>query len=63
MSKKKKQHVVPTDKGYRVRGEGNKRLTKDGMTKEEAIDKANEIADNNSSSIVVHDEDGKFENQ
>jgi len=37
MRKRKNQHVIPIDKGWAVKGEGNSKDTANTETKEEAI--------------------------
>jgi hypothetical protein len=54
----KNQHVVPTDDGWGVRGEGNERLTTRHDTQAEAIDAAREIAQNQRSELLIHRRDG-----
>lgn len=56
----KNQHVVPTDDGWGVRGEGNERLTSRHETQQEAIDAAREIAINQQSELFIHGRDGKI---
>jgi hypothetical protein len=57
---KKNQHVVPTNDGWGVRGEGNSKITKKTKTKEEAINFAKEIAKNQESELVIHNQNGKI---
>ncbi|MEK0317760.1 DUF2188 domain-containing protein [Cohnella sp. 56] len=52
------QHVVPHDKGWAVKGEGNTRATRVTDTKREAIDAARKIAKNQGAELVVHDREG-----
>ncbi|XWN36808.1 MAG: DUF2188 domain-containing protein [Balneola sp.] len=54
------QHVVKSGKGWAVRGEGNKNLTKKTRTQKEAIEKAKSIAKNKKSEVVIHGRDGKI---
>ena len=56
----KNQHVVPTDDGWGVRGEGNDRLTSRHDTQADAIDAARDIAINQRSEVVIHRPDGRI---
>jgi Uncharacterized protein conserved in bacteria (DUF2188) len=56
----KNQHVVPTDDGWGVRGEGNERLTSRHDTQAEATEAAREIAINQQSEVVIHRPDGRI---
>ena len=56
----KNQHVVPTDDGWGVRGEGNDRLTSIHDTQAEAEAAAREIAINQRSEVVIHRPDGRI---
>lgn len=54
------QHVVPSDEGWGVRGEGNDRLTSKHPTQSDAIDAARDIARNERSEVVIHDRHGRI---
>jgi hypothetical protein len=54
------QHVVPTDGGWGVRGEGNHRLTSTHETQAEAIDAGKVIAQNQASELFIHGRDGRI---
>ena len=54
----KNQHVVPHEKGWAVRGEGNKRSTSIHKTQKDAIGSAKGIAKNQKSEVVIHRKDG-----
>jgi hypothetical protein len=56
----KNQHVVPTDDGWGVRGEGNERLTSIHDRQAEAEAAAREIAVNQRSEVVIHRRDGRI---
>ncbi len=56
----KNQHVVPTEKGWGVRGEGNSRLTAEFNTQGEAIEASREICQNQRSEQFIHGRDGKI---
>lgn len=57
---KKNQHVVPTGKGWGVKGSNNTKLTSKHKTQGEAIKKAREIAINQRSEVVIHRIDGRI---
>ena len=52
------QHVVPHEKGWAVRGEGNERITASYNYQDDAIERAREIAINYKSSVIIHRKDG-----
>ncbi|HTG36062.1 MAG TPA: DUF2188 domain-containing protein [Thermoanaerobaculia bacterium] len=56
----KNQHVVTTDNGWGVRGEGNGRLTKVFETQREAIDFGRGVAQNQGSELLIHGRDGQI---
>ena len=49
----KNQYIVKNGDGWGVRGEGNKRLTKNFETQREAIDHGREIARNQRSELRI----------
>lgn len=55
-----RQHVVPRDDGWAVRGEGNSRDTSHHRTQNDAIDSAREIARNQKTEVVIHRPDGRI---
>lgn len=57
---KKNQHVVPHDRDWAVRGEGNSRVTSIHERQSEAIDAAREIAQRRHGELVIHGRDGKI---
>jgi len=60
--KGKDQHVTPhPDGGWQVKGAGNSKATVRTKTKEEAVQKAKEIAKNQDSNYVPHKKDGKLQ--
>jgi hypothetical protein len=63
MAKGKNQHVIPTEGGWGVKGEGNSKLTAKTATKAEAQQIAREIAINQQSELVIHGKDGKIQNK
>ena len=56
----KNQHVVPTENGWGVRGEGNSRLTAEVPTQAEAIKVSREICQNQGSEQFIHGRDGQI---
>ncbi|MDD6128024.1 MAG: DUF2188 domain-containing protein [Veillonellaceae bacterium] len=54
------QHVVPRGSGWAVKGEGNSRATAITSTKQEAIDKARNIARNQGAELVIHNRNGRI---
>ena len=53
------QHVVPhKEKGWAIKGEGNKEYTAVFDTQQEAIDRARLIATTHRSSVIIHRKDG-----
>lgn len=57
---KKNQHVVPHDKGWAVKGEGNGRATSVHDTQAEAIKSARDISRNNQSELLIHGRNGQI---
>lgn len=57
---KKKQHVVPHQGKWAVKGENNSRATSVHNTQSEAIDKARDIAINQRSEVVIHRPNGQI---
>lgn len=58
---KRNQHVVPRENGWAVRGAGAVRDTEVFDYKQDAIDRAREIAQNQQTELVVHGLDGKIQ--
>ena len=62
MAKKKKdEHIVQKKDGWAVRAAGSERSTKIFSTRAEAIDFGKDLAKKHNVCMVVHDENGKFE--
>jgi hypothetical protein len=57
---KKNQHVVPHAKGWAVKGAGNEKATKVTATQKEAINVARNIAKNQKSELLVHNQKGQI---
>ncbi|MGH8784840.1 MAG: DUF2188 domain-containing protein [Cupriavidus necator] len=58
---KRNQHVVPRDDGWAVRGAGAKRDTGHFDRKQDAVDRAREISQNQGSELVVHGLNGQIQ--
>lgn len=56
----KNQHVVRRENGWAVKGEGNSKATSVHRTQSEATKAARDIAINQKSELLVHDENGKI---
>ena len=52
------QHVVPHEKGWAIKGEGNSRYTDTFRKQSTAIRRAKRIAKNHNASVVIHRADG-----
>lgn len=52
------QHVVPHDKGWAVRREGNKRVTAVYKYQDQAIRKAKRLAKKYKADVIIHRSDG-----
>ncbi|TKI24240.1 DUF2188 domain-containing protein [Bacillus pumilus] len=55
------QHVVKHEEGWAVQTEKAKRASEVKETKQEAIDRASEIASNKGTSVVIHRKDGSIQ--
>jgi uncharacterized protein YdaT len=56
----KNQHVVPHGQDWAVKGEGNKRATSVHTTQAAAIKAATEIAKNERSEVLIHNQQGQI---
>ena len=56
----KNQHVVPHGDNWAVRGAGNERVTKQFETQREAFDYARNIAVNQQSEVLIHNQQGQI---
>jgi uncharacterized protein YdaT len=52
------QHVVPHEKGWAIRGEGNSRLTDTFRKQSTAINRAKRVAKNHKADVIIHRADG-----
>ncbi|MGI8314804.1 DUF2188 domain-containing protein [Halobacillus mangrovi] len=62
-SRNKAEHVVAHEEGWAVKAEGAEQPTKVYDNKQDAIDRAKEIAENKGTSAVIHKKDGTIQNQ
>lgn len=60
---KKAEHVVSHEDGWAVKAEGAEQPTKVYDNKQDAVDRAKEIAQNKGTSAVIHTKDGTIQNQ
>jgi uncharacterized protein YdaT len=58
---KRNQHVVPRDDGWAVRGAGAKRDTEHFDRKQEAVDRARDISQNQGTELIVHGLNGQIQ--
>lgn len=58
---KRNQHVVPREVGWAVRGAGAQRDTQVFDRKQDAVDRAREISQNQKSELVVHGQNGRIQ--
>ena len=56
----KNQHVVPHENGWAVKGEGNSRATSVTSTKQDAINIARGISQNQQSELIIHNKNGQI---
>jgi len=57
---KRNQHVVPHDNGWAVQPEGGQRPSSVHPTQQEAIDRGREIAINQGSELLIHNQQGRI---
>ncbi|MCA0971953.1 DUF2188 domain-containing protein [Halobacillus litoralis] len=57
------EHVVAHEEGWAVKAEGADQPTKVYENKQDAIDRAKEIAENKGTIAVIHKKDGSIQNQ
>ncbi|MBA2176418.1 DUF2188 domain-containing protein [Halobacillus locisalis] len=57
------EHVVSHEDGWAVQAEGADQPTKVFENKQDAIDRAKEIAENKGTSAIIHKKDGSIQNQ
>ena len=58
---KRNQHVVPRDDQWAVRGAGAKRDTEVFNYKQDAVDRARQISQNQQTELVVHGQNGRIQ--
>lgn len=56
----KNQHVMPHPKGWAIKGEGNKNVSKVMSTQKLAIAEAKKIARKSKSKVLIYGKDGKI---
>jgi uncharacterized protein YdaT len=61
MTVKRNQHVVPQDDQWAVKGAKAQRATELFDRKSDAVDRAREIAQNQGTELVVHNEKGQIQ--
>ncbi|MGP4078249.1 DUF2188 domain-containing protein [Halobacillus sp. K22] len=57
------EHVVAHEDGWAVKAEGADQPTKVFENKQDAINRAKEIAQNKGTSAIIHKQDGTIQNQ
>jgi len=62
MTNTKNEHVFPRDRGWIVRREGSKKISRLFEGKEDAMEYASIIALNDGGSVVTHKYNGQFKN-
>lgn len=58
---KRNQHVVPRENGWAILGAGAQRDTQVFDRKQDAVDRAREISQNQKSELVVHGQNGQIQ--
>ncbi|MFZ0370723.1 MULTISPECIES: DUF2188 domain-containing protein [unclassified Halobacillus] len=61
-SKNQSEHVVAHEDGWAVKAEGADQPTKVYENKQDAINRAKEIAQNKGTSAIIHKQDGTIQN-
>jgi Uncharacterized protein conserved in bacteria (DUF2188) len=54
------QHIVPHDGVWAVRGAGNQKVTRQFETQHEAIEHGRQIAINQQSELIIHNQEGRI---
>jgi len=57
----KGEHVIPHEDGWAVKAQGAKQPSDVFSKKDEAIERAKEIAENKQTSVVIHKQDGTIQ--
>jgi uncharacterized protein YdaT len=63
MSNEKRHHVVPHQNGWAVLREGGERASVVTETKEQAFERAREIAQREGGGVVIHGENGRIQQE
>lgn len=61
MTAKRNQHVVPQDDQWAVKGAKAERATELFDNKSDAVNRAREIAQNQKTELIVHDQKGRIQ--
>lgn len=62
-SRNQAEHVVSHEDGWAVKAEGAEQPTKVFDNKQDAVDRAKEIAQNKGTSAIIHTKEGTIQNQ
>ncbi len=58
---RKEHHVVPDpDSGWNIRRNGSKRSSRHFDRKQDAVDRARELSQNQNTELIIHNKDGKI---
>ncbi len=60
---RRNQHVVPREDGWAIRGAGAKRDTGQFGRKQDALDRAREITQNQGTELVIHGRNGQIKSK
>jgi Uncharacterized protein conserved in bacteria (DUF2188) len=60
MSQGKNQHIVPHGSGWAILGAGNEKVTRQFETQREAIEHGRQIAINQQSELIIHNQEGQI---
>ena len=63
MSNRNRHHVVPHQNGWAVRREGADRASAVTRTKDQAVDRARDIAERERGAVVIHRENGTIQEE
>jgi Uncharacterized protein conserved in bacteria (DUF2188) len=60
MAQGKNQHIVPHGSGWAILGAGNEKVTRQFETQREAIEHGRQIAINQQSELIIHNQEGRI---
>jgi hypothetical protein len=60
MAQGKNQHIVPHGGGWAILGAGNEKVTRQFETQREAIEHGRQIAINQQSELIIHNQEGRI---